>query len=161
MHNFRLHSGASRVLILGSFALQFRGSGGLAEKRMVKAHGMLRHEGSWRSFEVKTVAGRTASLYVGKDKNPHTVRTEIAGKRLLQTAKEVAPLQDWFFNKQQGMLMAAWTPVAKLSTFPDGADSIVHWNADAISTLSLDKDTLAAKFLELDRTKPVDVAWCL
>lgn len=50
----------------------------------------LRDGNGWKSLEVKTATGETAP-YIAPHKSPKTVKTQIAGKRLVQELRKQRP----------------------------------------------------------------------
>jgi len=143
------------------FTIRFTGTAQTAERRANKVFGLLRREdGSWRKFTCPTPAQRECDLFIGTDKSPKQVKTEMEGKRLWQSFKDKYAHLNPHFLRKEGIIQIGWVPVAKLEIQPGEEPTQILWNNKAVSDHGIDKDALVASF-RLFRNPSEPVVWHL
>lgn len=74
----------------------------------------LRDDSVWKKIEVKALAGEVVPLYVAADKNPKTVRTEVASKRFVEELRKRLPNISWRLQREEGIVSVGYQQVVKV-----------------------------------------------
>eukprot|EP00973_Karenia_brevis_P071179 9889189-Karenia_brevis.AAC.1 len=103
-----------------SFVVEFKGNETTAARRCEKFLGSLRKSKTeWHTLTASSTEGESKTLAIGPDKSKRQVRTELAGKRLIQILKSQTPNEKYFMQKFGGsesyvLIQNAWQDVARI-----------------------------------------------
>jgi len=115
--------------------LRFTGKDGLAELRAKKFLLLQKQGKGWRKLKAKTPAETTTELYIGGDKNPKMVRTEIVTKKLTKILEEPYPGKI-YGKRHEGKVFAGWIPLARVKV--EAADQIdIEWSIKQADTMGI------------------------
>jgi len=141
-----------------SFTLRFADRPDIAELRRNKCLDSLRVDGQWEHLHVDTAAKVSIRLFLGPDKNPCQIKTELQGRALLRAFKEVVPGTNVFLVKHEGQLEIDHVPVAKLLVRPS-VDTNIVWNDKLCEEAGIDCAEINARFYNFSRSLVVRFPW--
>jgi hypothetical protein len=142
MEHFEIHGEP----VSKRFVMRFTGTGGIAAQRARKLLSSLRTiNGTWKRFQCKAPSGNDTNLYVGPDKNQKTIKTEVAGKQLVNVFKELYASKYPKLLKREGIVSAGYVSFARVTVAED-EDPKVDFDHVACKANDIDTDLVRARF---------------
>ncbi len=131
------------------FTVSLGGVPATAAKRATKLLGTLRKsDGTWRRMQCASPNGRQVDLFIGPDKSPKQVRTEILGKQLVQAIKETHPQLPIHLLRRDGVVKTNWTSFVKVE--PSSHDvAVLRWDERVVAEKGIRKEDIAEAFERL------------
>ena len=152
------------------FTLRFKGTGGLASRRVNKFMALQKQE--WiadkKDMRAKLAGGGDTRVYADYDKNAGTVRQETAARRLKKIIAKECPHLDVYLRKKECQITYKerggthhWVPLAR--TVVEETAGAVHakaeWNTALVEELGLDRENLDATLQREMAGNMVEVQW--
>ena len=127
------------------FTFQFLGAPNLARDRARKVLQSLRQEdGSWDRFLVKNPEGSLVQVFLGPDKSPKQVKTEILSKKLAAII-EAKGFNEVHANRRQGQVCVSWRPLCMVEiTGRESAD--ILWDTEYAVQIKIDRASVHNAF---------------
>ena len=127
------------------FTFQFLGAPNLAQLRSRKVLQCLRLEdGSWDRFLVRHPEGSLVQVFLGPDKSPKQIRTEILSKKLASIL-ESKGFQEVHANRRQGQVCVSWRPLCMVEVVGRESADIL-WDTEFSSQLGIDRASVHSAF---------------
>ena len=147
-HDYDILGNAS--LLANDWVISFRGADGVAARRSALCLKKLKiARGVWEEFWAYTPLETWAQDFIGGDKSPKQVATEVATKRLgaIIEASVQPEAGAVSLARREGVVMVALTPLALVLPQADSA-TCFRWNDVLAGQLKLQKDRIIAQFEE-------------
>lgn len=143
------------------WTLIFHGAPALAQRRVRKALLLLKSsDGQWRNFEVTTPTTRVLPLYIGPDKNPKRIATEVLAKKAHKEIERQLPGKKLHLLKADGIITINGRSLCKVTPYADGSFDL-HWVARQLGSLQVSKADVIAACEVSRRASAEEVEWSL
>ena len=131
------------------FTIQFKGTPILSSAAASSVLATLkREEGEWERVLVASPTGGLVQIYLGPDKSPKQVRTEIMAKRAFGILEKEG-ISNLSLNRRRGQVLCDWVPLLMVEIVDKDIANIL-WNAELRDSLGINK----GKVLELFNKGP-------
>ena len=144
-----------------NFKVQFDGNISIASGRVSELFKILKVNGKWRKLytngpSVETDGGQETQkvqFFCSPDKNPRTIRTEGATKRLAKLIDSMHEGLSLGVRKEDGIIMCGFTKLAKVDVTEDKTK--VSWNPKTVDRFKIDQARVSEQF-DLKE----NIQWC-
>ena len=127
------------------FTIQFLGAANLASGRAnLVLRGLKQDDGTWERFLVQDPQKQLVQVYLGPDKSPKQVKTEVLAKRLLSVL-EGFRFENLHLNRRSGQVLCNWRPLAMVH-IESKESSELMWDKAFASELELDTQKVYSTF---------------
>ncbi|CAK0825979.1 unnamed protein product, partial [Prorocentrum cordatum] len=120
------------------FAVAFKGTVAPATR---KAHTILQNlkvDKQWREFTVGVSGSSDCRLFLGPDKSPKQIKTEILLRRCRSEIASVYPQAKLFSDRERGCLLVGWDKTLKVEAGAGQDDSKLQWEPNRITKNNMD-----------------------
>ena len=142
------------------FTIQFKGTGNIASRRASQLIMSLQDDDMhWKKIYVTDPTGAQVQIFVGPDKSPKRIRTEVLCKKVVGILKELGLAGDAFVNRAKGQISVAWEPLVMVEVGEDDAQLL--WNKEHMVRLRINKDRVTELFEAVlqSRTNRTPIQW--
>ncbi|CAK0813275.1 unnamed protein product, partial [Prorocentrum cordatum] len=126
------------------FVVAFKGAVAPATR---KAHTVLQNlkvDNQWREFTVGVTGSADCRLFLGPDKSPKQIKTEILLRRCRSEIANVYPQAKLFSDRERGCLLVGWDKILKVEVGAGQDESKLHWGPNRITKNNVDIERLRA-----------------
>ena len=140
------------------FTVQFSGSPNLAKDRVSKVLNSLRKDdGHWERFLVKDPSDQFVQVYLGADKSPKQIRTEVLSKKL-GGIWEGMGFSEIHVKRKQGQVCINWRPIAMVEVANRDSAEIL-WDSEYALSLAINRERVCELFKDAPRTAGSPIKW--
>ena len=126
------------------FTIQFKGTANIASVRTSQVLDSLKSDEGWKRVLVPAPDQKSIQLYLGPDKSPKRVQTEIMSKKLFEVLDKLG-VGDLHLQRRTGQIYADWKPLAMVEVVSKEQCNLL-WDADLREELKINKDDVLEKF---------------
>ncbi|CAK0899195.1 unnamed protein product, partial [Prorocentrum cordatum] len=126
------------------FVVAFKGAVAPATR---KAHTVLQNlkvDKQWREFTVGVTGSADCRLFLGPDRSPKQIKTEILLRRCRSEIANVYPQAKLFSDRERGCLLVGWDKILKVEVGAGQDESKLHWEPNRITKNNMDIERLRA-----------------
>ena len=140
------------------FTVQFKGTPSIAAAAVSTLLGTLKlGDGEWERVLVQAPGGSRVQIYLGPDKSPKQVKTEILTKKTYSIL-QAAGVKDLTLNRRRGQVLQDWEPLALVEVTSQDEASLL-WNAELRDRLQIDKEKVLEAFSKKSDARPGNFEW--
>ena len=142
------------------FTIQFLGTPNLAAARAnMVLRSLKQDDGTWSRFLVKDPQDMQVPVFLGPDKSPKQIRTEVLAKRLA-TVLEGFKLEDLHVNRRRGQVSYKWRPLCMVHIESRDKPELL-WDAAYAKEIKLDTQAVYNSFktVSAQNTASSPISW--
>ena len=140
------------------FTIQFSGSPNLASDRArLVLQSLRRGDGSWDRFLVRNPEGDLVQVFLGPDKSPKQVRTEILTKKLASIFQSKG-YSEVHANRRQGQVCISWRPLVMVDVTSREQVELL-WDSEYSEQLKVDRAGVCKLFKDAPSSAASPIKW--